>query len=324
MARSPNQTTTGKAFEYALLKEFKEKLEGKTTVKVVQNEALDTAKNCFKTFNRVEQSQYLLTASFAVNSLIDIEPRLSNSLSLNDILELEILTDRQGQIGDVRDLLIIRLVQEWEIGVSAKNNHRALKHSRLSNRVDFGEKWLGMPCSAKYFNEIKPIFDNLSEIREKSKSRYRWSEILDKDIKVYRPVLGAFQRELERLYKNQPKEVSRLLVEHIVGKKDFYKVIKLNNKVEIQAYNLHGTLNLAFKNILPKYKTPVIGLPESITDISFKANSNNTILITFDKGWKLSFRIHNASSKVEPSLKFDVSLLEAPKTLFVNTLKVIG
>jgi len=53
---------------------------------------------------------------------------------------LEIVSDLQGQSGDVRDVLAIRSLQKWEIGVSAKNNHRAVKHSRLSNDINFGEK----------------------------------------------------------------------------------------------------------------------------------------------------------------------------------------
>jgi hypothetical protein len=39
--------------------------------------------------------------------------------------------------------LAIRVLQKWEIGVSAKNNHNAVKHSRLSSDIDFG-KWLNI------------------------------------------------------------------------------------------------------------------------------------------------------------------------------------
>lgn len=31
-----------------------------------------------------------------------------------------------------------------------------------------------------------------------------------------------------------------------------------------------------------------------------------------DKGWAISFRIHNASSRIEPSLKFDIQLVGIP------------
>ncbi len=77
--------------------------------------------------------------AFAVNFLIDLEPRLYNSLNATDILELEIMADSAGQEGDVRDILTIRAVQKWEIGVSAKNNHKAVKHSRLSKNIDFSK-----------------------------------------------------------------------------------------------------------------------------------------------------------------------------------------
>ena len=142
MNQNSRQMITGKAFEYAILLEFKEKLEKITNVEVINNSALKVARNCFNEFDKNGKGRYLLTASFAVNFLIDIEPRLSNELTNDDILQLEIITDSKGEEGDVRDVLAIRLEQKWEIGISAKNNHKAVKHSRLSNNIDFGEKWV--------------------------------------------------------------------------------------------------------------------------------------------------------------------------------------
>ena len=89
-------------------------------------------------------------------------------------------------------------------------------------------------------------------------------------------------------------------------------------KVEIQAYNLNGTLNLAFKNIKPKAKIQKLKLPTRLIDIVYKDNLKTTLLVSLNEGWQISFRIHNASSKVEPSLKFDINLVSAPHTLFTN------
>ena len=136
------------------------------------------------------------------------------------------------------------------------------------------------------------------------------------------PILKAFIKELKNLHKNNPTKTASNLVAYLVGNKDFYKVIKGKNCVEIHAYNLNGTLNLPFKNILPKYKTPKVPLPTEIIDISFKEDSNTTAIVTMDNDWTLSFRIHNASSKVESSLKFDINLLKSPKKLFKNTLNI--
>lgn len=313
---------SGKAFEYSILKEFKEKLDYLTNVEIIINDALNTAKQCFEGFSKEEQGRYLLTASFAVNFLMDIEPRLSNDIGNNDILQLEILADYHGQLGDVRDILVIRVLQKWEIGVSAKNNHKAVKHSRLSNDIDFGDKWLGIKCSETYFNEIAPIFTPLKKIKTKSNSTKKWSTLTNKEDKIYIPILNAFKKELNRIYNASPTKVASGLIEYLVGTKDFYKVIKGSNQVEIQAYNLYGTLNLSFKNIEPKFKTQKISLPNKIVDISLKNNSKTTLIVTFNNDWRLSFRIHNASSRIEPSLKFDINLLKAPKSLFTNTLSI--
>lgn len=316
------QMVAGKSFEYVLLMQCYERLKEKTIVEIIKNRPFEIAKECFESTSEITKSEYLLSASFAINFLIDVEPRLSNTIDKGDILQLEIQSDHQGKSGDVRDILIIRLLQKWEIGVSAKNNHKAVKHSRLSSSIDFGEKWLGIKVSKKYFDTITPIFKNLENIRKESATTKKWSELGDYHSTIYVPILKAFIKELKNLYKKDTKKVASNLVTYLVGNKDFYKVIKNKNSIEIHAYNLKGNLNLACKDILPKYKTPKVPLPTKIVDISFKKESNTSVIITMDNDWILEFRIHNASSRVEPSLKFDINLLKSPKKLFKTTLSM--
>ena len=316
------QTINGKAFEYSLLNEFFERLKLLTTITIVDNEPFKTAKKCFLSFEEKEQSHYILVASFAVNFLLDIEPRLSNGINNNDILQLEIVSDKAGQSGDVRDVLAIRSLQKWEIGISAKNNHRAVKHSRLSNDIDFGYKWLNVPCSIEYFDEIKPVFDNLAKLRTASKRTQKWETLGDYHTSVYVPVLDAFRKELLRLDSDNFGVIAERLIEYLVGRQDFYKVIKGKNKVEIQAYNLHGTLNLPFENIKPKAKIQKLKLPNRLIEVVYQENSKTTLLVTLNEGWQISFRIHNASSRIEPSLKFDINLVSAPHSLFSNQLLI--
>lgn len=267
------QVLTGKAFEYALLLEFFERLRNITSVIIIENEPLKNAKKCFESFNEIEQSSYRITSSAAVNFLLDIEPRLSHGINEKDNLQLEIVSDQQGQSGDVRDVLLIRSLQNWEIGISAKNNHRAVKHSRLSQIIDFGEKWLGIPCSKEYFVEIEPIFSMLERIKKKDKST-KWSSIEDMHQKVYIPILEAFRKELLRLDKENPVVVAERLVNYLIGNQDFYKVIKGKNKIEIQGYNLHGTLNLPFEKVKPKARIPKLKLPSRLVEIVYE----NTIV----------------------------------------------
>lgn len=310
-----NQTKTGKAFEYALLSEFYEKLKGITNVSIKGNEPYKNAKNCFDTFNEEEQEKYRITASSAINFLIDIEPRLRFSKNDQDILELEIVSDKAGQEGDVRDVLTIRSLQKWEIGVSAKNNHKAVKHSRLSPNINFGEKWLGVSCSETYFSEIKPTFDFLSEIKTADKSTL-WTSIENMHDKVYVPILSAFRKELIRLDKENPEVVAKNLVQYLIGNVDFYKIIKSNKQVEVQGYNINGTLNLPSGKEKAKAKIPKLKLPTRLIEVVFQNDSKTTLIVSLNEGWQISFRIHNASSKVEPSLKFDINLVGAPESLF--------
>jgi len=314
-----NQTINGKAFEYALLLEFYERLKVLTSVSITKNESYKIAKSFFDSFEVKEQETFRITASAAINFLIDIEPRLSNGISSEDILVIELVSDKVGQLGDVRDVLLIRSSQKWEIGISAKNNHRAVKHSRLSMNIDFGEKWLGVSCSKNYFDEIRPVFEMLNRIKTKDKST-KWASIENMHQKVYVPILKAFRKELIKLDRENPNIVAENLVHYLVGSEDFYKVIKGNKKVEIQAYNLKGTLNLPFKKIKPKAKIPKLKLPSRLIEIVFKDDSTTTLLVSLNEGWQISFRIHNASSRVEPSLKFDINLVSAPHTLFTNHL----
>ena len=51
-----------------------------------------------------------------------------------------------------------------------------------------------------------------------------------------------------------------------------------------------------------------------------KSGSYNTLNMILDGGWEISFRIHNASTKVEKSLKFDIKLLGNPPILFTQHL----
>lgn len=320
MAKTSTQTINGKAFEYALLNAFLVRLQPITRITVIGNDPYNTAKKCFESLKNSEKEKYEIVSSFAVNFLIDIEPRLSNGISDKDILQLEIVPDLNGQSGDVRDVLAIRSLQKWEIGVSAKNNHRAVKHSRLSNDINFGEKWLGVSCSEEYFREINPIFNDLATQRKESNKKRTWKSLGDYHTTTYVPILDAFKKELIRLDKENPGIIAQRLVEYLIGNQDFYKVIKGNNKVEIQAFNIHGTLNLPFENIKPKLKMPKLKLPNRFIEVIYEENSKTTLLVTLNDGWQISFRIHNASSRIEPSLKFDINLISSPHTLFTNHL----
>ncbi len=309
----PSQTESGKAFEYALLNEAREVLSTKSHVRVIEDAPFNTAKKCFEQYNESRKSKYTDASRSAINHIARLEPRLNNSVFNSDVLTLQIVSDSSGIAGDVRDVLFIRNSQEWEIGISAKNNHKAVKHSRLSDKIDFGKEWLSINCSQNYFAEIIPIFKELRELRNNGEL---WRNLRRKEERFYIPVLKAFMEELLRLDKESPKKVPFRLLNYLIGSKDFYKVIKRRGKTEIYGFNLNGTLNRAFGRLRPEIKVERLKTPSRIVEIVFKQNSTNTLILSCDEGWQISFRIHNASSAVEPSLKFDINLIGQPQSLY--------
>ena len=93
-------------------------------------------------------------------------------------------------------------------------------------------------------------------------------------------------------------------------------------KIELQIPNheymigVCGTLNQQSQTSRPKISIPKINHPTRIIELAYKPGSKTTIELTMDNGWAISFRIHNASTIVEPSLKFDIQLIDQPAVLF--------
>ena len=196
------------------------------------------------------------------------------------------------------------------------SNHYALKHSRLSMDLDFGKKWFNIPCSDEYFKEIKPYFQELKDLKQQ---KVAWHDIENKDERFYIPILKAFMNELNKKYKEKGSEVTQRIIRYLIGINDFYKLIGIDSQriTRIIPFNMYGTLNKPAKNNNPDQEVQILELPTRIVELDFKKNSSTTLELIMDNGWQISFRIHNASSKVEPSLKFDVQLIGQPTALFV-------
>ena len=109
------------------------------------------------------------------------------------------------------------------------------------------------------------------------------------------------------------------MVEYLLGEFDFYKVIGIDNKeiTRIQSFNLRGTLNKQGKNRKRNIELPISSLPTRIVSLDYKPGSKNTLELYLDGGWQFSFRIHNASTKVESSLKFDIQIIGMPATIIL-------
>ncbi len=313
---SNQSNAIGRAFEYACIVALYNSISTIRNVEIIEDSTLENARNEWKIQSILMQENLTSGAQAMIETLFELEPMIVESS--DDILSLKLQEDEKGELGDVRDLLIIRSSKNWEIGLSLKHNHFAVKHSRLSMSIDFGKKWYEIECSESYWNTIKPIFDLLKQYKIESK---KWSEIPDKASTVYIPILNAFKNEIERARVNP--EVPKRLVEYLLGKFDFYKAISVDKSKEtlLYSYNLHGTLNKPSSIKGSSIALPVAFLPTRIVAIEMKPNSNNTLEMFLDNGWQFSFRIHNASTKVEPSLKFDIQIIGMPTSITIFTCK---
>jgi HaeIII restriction endonuclease len=133
----------------------------------------------------------------------------------------------------------------------------------------------------------------------------RWDELPDKATEYYWPILNAWADEITALCQlgsKKQEETCQSIISYLVGRHDFYKVIcEGQSRVAIQGFN--------FNNSLSTRKTKY---PTCINAINNKNGSQYSKTIVFNHGYSINFRIHSASSRIESSLKFDITAIGLP------------
>ena len=309
---SNRSNDNGRAFEYACIKELESSISAYRPV-VLNEKSIEASKRAWHSISHEQQEKLTLASKAFINLLFDAEPLILENESKADVVELSINKDSDAEVGDVRDIIIKRTEISWDVGLSMKHNHFAAKHSRLSAKIDFGNKWYGLPCCDDYWSKISPVFENLCKLKE---LKYAWNDMDNKESSVYLPLLYAFTEEIERANKID-NQIPQRLISYLLGIKDFYKVVSVDRKqlTEVQAFNLRGELNKNGKKSKAKIIIPIADLPDEIISLRLKPNSTNTVEMFLNNGWSLSFRIHNASTIVEPSLKFDIQFVGVPSNI---------
>ncbi len=311
---SDKSNNQGRAYEYAWCLALEQKLSVFKKVIVDKQNGFNACYRAYESLEKSLQDRYLESAKQGVLLLLDCEPLLSEVIgSSQNEITLSLQKDKLGEIGDIRDILIY--FDRFCIGLSIKHNHDALKHSRLSKDLDFGEKWLGVGVFQNYKDTIKPLFERLENAK---KEGMLWRDFPNKEQEIYAPLLQAFKKEVLRIDEDKKNKVPQKMVEYLLGKYDFYKAILLEReqKTKLEAYHFNNTLNRSVKN-KPKRIIPLSKLPTRMIYFDFKPKSFNTLELVLNEGWSFSLRIHNASSRVEPSLKFDIKLLSKPESVAV-------
>lgn len=305
---SVNSNNQGRAYEYAWMTALLELLKPLRKTDVVYNSSYEANERAWNAISQEKQKLYTTSANAAANTIVELEPMMDeNSV---DTLLLEFQKDEAGENGDVRDIVIHRDDIDWEIGLSIKHNHDAVKHSRLSHVLDFGKEWYGVPCSHDYWNDINQVFELLKCEKDRGTA---WADLDKKEEIVYVPLLQAFLNEVTRAYRENPNIVVKMF-EYLVGVKDYHKIVSRDSKkmTLIHTFNLHGTLNQPSAVKVSAFEVLTADIPTEIIAMRFKKNNNTTVEIYMDNGWAFSFRIHSASTVVQPSLKFDVQFISTP------------
>ncbi len=310
-----SQVQNGKAFEWAIAISL-ERVVGKfRKVVIVESLAQQDASRHFESLSDVKKIAMGKAAVEAVAHICeDLERRLSTLRSDDLPIYVSIMPDASGQAGDVRDLVIIE-GHDWEVGISAKHNHAALKHPRVPAKKGIVDAWLGFRSSEAWFKDMEPVYYWLNR-----HAGEKWSDRSDTFKNVYAPTLRALCAELWHV-QEQGHPVAERLLRYCIGNHDFYKVIysTAEKKVIVQAFNLSGTLGRDSSGARSR-RVSVSPLPKSLGKFHL---SGNTLYIRMDEGWQISMRIHSADSEIKRSgLKFDVQLEGHPPQLYTHHISI--
>ena len=312
---SSKSSIQGKAFEYAVCLSVQEKVKPSRPVILADSKSMEIARKRFELdIDSALRLKMRKSADAGVLGLIPMESHLSDKSKLP--LQVDLQSDDKGILGDVRDVILSVPELDWEIGVSVKHNHDALKHSRLSPNIDFGKEWYGIPVSPRYWNAVNPIFSELSGLKIKE---VKWRDMISKSQTVYRPILESFIAEIKLLPVSSKNKFVSGIFNYMLGSQqnDYYKLVQdsTTKRTKVTAFNFNNNLHQSVSPLDSNPSREVIQIPTDLLEIGFKPKSDNTVLLRLNEGWVFSFRLHNASTVIEPSLKFDVQLAESPASL---------
>lgn len=109
----------GRGYEYACLYELYNAISEHRAVEIVKNSSYSAAKRAYATLTDTEKRTYRTRAKAMIPALFECEPRM---IELDgEFLDLYIQQDEEGEKGDVRDIIVARRAQKWEIGLSIKH-----------------------------------------------------------------------------------------------------------------------------------------------------------------------------------------------------------
>jgi hypothetical protein len=271
--------SNGRALEYIIVKEIEQKSpqnQIQLTPHAIQAQQKDKQK-----YLSLPRKNQLIYKRCAERIYMWLEEEFSIS---SESLIVDRLSDKHGREGDVTDIRILGSL--LQINLSVKHNHKALKHQRPASTAQHCGFPKKTPEDRKFREEYKAIVGSFQVIAQNSLN-FRDLEEGVVFTHLYRPICDLVAQSINQLCQSSTN--ANHLLNFLLGRTDFYKIIldaKLN-ELHIQFFNK----------------------PSNISSV-FAESHENYVKLTFDRLWKISMRLHTASSRIalSPSLKFDTQL----------------
>jgi hypothetical protein len=269
----------GRALEYIIVEELEQKLP-QNQVQLTSRAIQELQKNKQKYLSLSPTSQ-LIYKRCAARIYVWLEEEFSIS---SESLTVDLLPDKAGREGDVTDIRILRSLPQ--INLSVKRNHKALKHQRPASTAQHCGFPTKTPEDRKFREEYKVITKAFLSIAQD----YYYFRDLGEGIKfthLYCPICDLVAQSISQFCQSSTN--ANHLFKFLLGKTDFYKIIfnERLNELYIQFFNKSTNVSSVFAE-----------------------SQANYVRLEFDRLWKISMRLHTASSRIttNPSLKFDTQL----------------
>lgn len=199
-------------------------------------------------------------------------------------LVLDRIPDNETQMTDIR-LSIYKGSEVQTKNLSVKSHHNALCHPRLPSlpgqckidnpRIDASYRENYKRIWNKFYSKVKALGKRVNTYaaleKKNEKYRYDW---------LYVPLQKSAVKFL-RENANNP-ENAKAFFKYLVGNNDYYVIKNGTGKIEVKQF---------------------VGIsPPSSFKITYPWNGKKTtFLIEFDNGWKITLRLHTASSRIVKS-----------------------
>lgn len=172
---SEQSNNQGRAYEYICVLTLCEEIQKLRPAIVQINSALNANANAWNSLSPVLQNILTESAKATVGTIFDMEPMLLEEGE--DMVVLTCQTDSEGKEGDVRDIVITRKDAKWEIGLSIKHNHFAVKHVVFQQK----DKKL-LEASNRYFIEQRDALLKKNAVSEVLNVIYNYYELNEEDV----------------------------------------------------------------------------------------------------------------------------------------------